>query len=167
MATFQQKKKLMTATTAGVTLQAASPALANNQASCGWDFVIVDTINAALGQRDIFNILTAVGDVSKTCSPIIKVGGPADRTGIQQATDTGAAGVLVPHITTAAEAVMARSTTLYPSAPSPVHGTRSFIGPVRAHNKLGFIPGWLTADVSIFCALQLEEAPQSEVHHTC
>ena len=91
----------------------------------------------------------------------MKVGGPQDRTGIQQATDTGAVGVLVPHVTSKREAETARSTTLYPGCKSSVKGTRSLIGPVRAHNKRGFVPYFVNGDEYVLCALQLEEAPQS------
>jgi len=34
----------------------------------------------------------------------MRVGGPTDRSGIQQATDTGAAGVLVPNVRSADDA---------------------------------------------------------------
>ena len=159
MPNLPAKKKLINETTCGLTIKSATPIYANNLGACGWDFLIFDTVNSALGQRDTFNLLTAACDVSEYVATIVKVGGPQDRTGIQQATDTGAVGVIVPHVTTKQEAETARSTTLYPGAKSAVKGTRSLIGPVRAHNKKGFVPYFVNGDDYVLCALQLEEAP--------
>ena len=84
----------------------------------------------------------------------MRVGGPTDRSGIQQATDTGAAGVLVPNVRSAADIIKARRPTQFP----PV-GDRSLFGPVRAHHKEGMLVHMLRADRSFVVAIQLEKAP--------
>ena len=56
----------------------------------------------------------------------VRVGGAADRDGIQQALDLGANGIIIPYINTAAEAAQGISCALYPTA-----GTRSVYFPQR------------------------------------
>ena len=71
----------------------------------------------------------------------------------QQATDNGAAGVLVPNVRTAADVVKARRSTQFP----PI-GDRSLFGPLRAHHKEGMLVHMLRADRSFVVAIQLERA---------
>ena len=65
---------------------------------------------------------------------MVRVGGYADRPGIQQALDMGADGVLIPYINTAAEAREAVSCAKYPTV-----GTRSVYFPQRSMNKGGLL----------------------------
>jgi hypothetical protein len=95
---------------------------------------------------------TAVGDGNPT-PVLMRVGGPTDRSGIQQATDTGAAGVLVPNVRSAADIVMARRPTRFPPA-----GDRSLFGPLRAHQNEGMLVHMVRADRSFVVAIQLEKA---------
>ena len=85
----------------------------------------------------------------------MRVGGPSDRSGIQQATDTGAAGILVPNVRSAADIVMARRPTRFPPL-----GDRSLFAPVRAHHKEGVQVHFLRADRDFVVAIQLEKAPR-------
>jgi hypothetical protein len=90
-------------------------------------------LNSSLSQIETFAMQTAVGDANPT--PIfMRVGGPTDRSGIHQATDTGAAGVIVPNVRTAADIVKARRPTQFPPA-----GDRSLFGPMGAHQKQGLL----------------------------
>lgn len=148
--------KLRAKTTVGVMLQSASPLVANSMSAAGFDWLVIDPINSPLSQLESFGMETAVGDGNPT--PILmRVGGPSDRSGIQQATDTGAAGVLVPNVRSAVDIVTARRPTRFP----PV-GDRSLFGPVRAHHKEGMVVHTLRADRTLVVAIQLEKAvPES------
>src|SRR4026209_1186933 len=97
---------------------------------------------------------TAVCDANPT--PVfMRVGGPSDRSGIQQATDTGAAGILVPNVRSAADVVMARKPTLSPPA-----GDRSLFAPVRAHHKQGVQVHFFRANRQFVVAAQLDKVPK-------
>jgi 2-keto-3-deoxy-L-rhamnonate aldolase RhmA/ectoine hydroxylase-related dioxygenase (phytanoyl-CoA dioxygenase family) len=143
----------MAGPTVGVVLQSASPLVANSMSAAGFDWLVVDPIHSPLSQLESLAMQTAVGDANPT-PVLMRVGGPSDRSGIQQATDTGAAGVLVPNVRTAADIAQARRPTRFP----PV-GDRSLFGPVRAHHKAGMTPHMLQADKEFVLAVQLEKAP--------
>ncbi len=84
---------------------------------------------------------------------MVRVGGYSDRSGIQQALDMGADGVLVPYINTAEEARQAISCTKYPTA-----GTRSVYFPQRSMNKAGLLGYAGAANNNLIVALQVETA---------
>mgnify|MGYP003694760397 CR=1 FL=1 len=84
---------------------------------------------------------------------IVRVGGYADRPGIQQSLDMGADGVLVPYINTADEARAAVSCCRYPTA-----GTRSVYFPQRSMNKGGLLGYAGAANDNVIVALQVETA---------
>ena len=148
--------KLKTKTTVGVVLQSASPLVANSMSAAGFDWLVIDPINSPLSQLESFGMQTAVGDGNPT-PVLMRVGGPSDRSGIQQATDTGAAGVLVPNVRSTADIVKARRPTQFP----PV-GDRSLFGPVRAHHKEGMLVHTVMADRTLVVAIQFEKAsPES------
>src|SRR5512139_2646082 len=125
------RARLQGKTTVGVVLQSASPLVANSMSAAGFDWLVIDPINSPLSQPEAFAMQTAVGDANPT-PVLMRVGGPGDRSGIQQATDTGAAGVLVPNVRSSADIAQARRPTRFP----PV-GDRSLFGPTRAHHKEG------------------------------
>ena len=84
---------------------------------------------------------------------MVRVGGYADRAGIQQSLDMGADGVLVPYINTAEEARAAVSCCRYPTA-----GTRSVYFPQRCMNKGGLLGYAGDANDNVIVALQVETA---------
>jgi 4-hydroxy-2-oxoheptanedioate aldolase len=84
---------------------------------------------------------------------LVRVGGYADRAGIQQSLDMGADGVLVPYINTAEEARQAVSCARYPTA-----GTRSVYFPQRSMNKAGLLGYAGKANENVIVALQVETA---------
>jgi 2-keto-3-deoxy-L-rhamnonate aldolase RhmA len=147
------RAKLEAQPTVGVVLQSASPLVANSMSAVGFDWLVVDPINSPLSQLESLAMQTAVGDANPT-PVLMRVGGPSDRSGIQQATDTGAAGVLVPNVRSSADIAEARRPTRFP----PV-GDRSLFGPVRAHHKEGMTPHMLRADKDFVVAIQFEKAP--------
>jgi 4-hydroxy-2-oxoheptanedioate aldolase len=147
------QSKLKTQPTVGVLLQSASPLVANSMSAAGFDWLVIDPINSPLTQPEAFAMQTAVGDGNPT-PVLMRVGGPSDRSGIQQATDTGAAGILVPNVRSAGDIVQARRPTRFP----PV-GDRSLFAPVRAHHKEGMVVHLLRADRDFVVAIQLEKAP--------
>jgi 2-keto-3-deoxy-L-rhamnonate aldolase RhmA len=153
------RAKLNVQTTIGVVLQSASSLVAHSLSAAGFDWLVIDPINSPLSQIESFAMQTAVGDANPT--PILmRVGGPTDRSGIQQATDTGAAGVLVPNVRSAADILEARRVTQFPPA-----GDRSLFGPLGAHHKEGVLVHVLRADRRFVVVIQLEKAPIESWDH--
>ena len=151
--------KLKVRPTVGVVLQSASPLVANSMSAAGFDWLVIDPVNAPLSQLESLAMQTAVGDANPT--PVfMRVAGPTDRSGIQQATDTGAAGILVPNVRSAEDIAKARRPTRFPPA-----GDRSLYGPLRAHHKEGVVVHMLQADRSFVVAAQLEKAPIESWEH--
>lgn len=148
------RAKLAARTTVGVVLQSASPLVASSMSAAGFDWLVVDPLNSPLSQTEAFAMQAAIGDANPT-PVLMRVGGPSDRSGIQQATDTGAAGVLVPNVRSAADVVLARMPSRYP----PV-GDRSLFAPVRAHHKEGNQVHFFQANETFVVAVQLEKAPR-------
>jgi 2-dehydro-3-deoxyglucarate aldolase len=107
------RAKLEAQTTVGVVLQSASQLVAHSMSAAGFDWLVIDPLHSPLSQTEAFGMQMAVGDAKPT-PVLMRVGGPSDRSGIQQATDTGAAGILVPNVRSAADIAMARRPTLYP-----------------------------------------------------
>ena len=147
------RAKLQARPTVGVVLQSASPLVASSMSAAGFDWLIIDPINSPLSQLESFAMQTAVGDARPT-PVLMRVGGPSDRSGIQQATDTGAAGVLVPNVRSAADIAQARRPTRF----SPI-GDRSLFAPTRVHHKEGMVVHLLRADSDFVVAIQFEKAP--------
>jgi 4-hydroxy-2-oxoheptanedioate aldolase len=148
------RAKLEAQPTVGVVLQSASPLVANSMSAAGFDWLVIDPLHSPLSQTEAFAMQTAVGDGNPT--PVfMRVGGPSDRSGIQQATDTGAAGVLVPNVGSVDDIRMARGPTLYPPL-----GDRSLFAPLRAHHKEGVQVHFFHADKSFVVAIQFEKAPR-------
>jgi 2-keto-3-deoxy-L-rhamnonate aldolase RhmA len=151
--------KLKAQPTVGVVLQSASPLVANSMSAAGFDWLVIDPINSPLSQIESFALQTAIGDGNPT--PVfMRVGGPTDRSGIQQATDTGATGILVPNVRSAEDIAKARRPTRFP----PI-GDRSLYGPLRAHHKEGVVVHMLQSDRNFVVAVQLEKAPVESWEH--
>jgi len=80
-------------------------------ASCGWDFVIVDCEHGNIGDSDMHDSVNAVASCG--VSPIVRIRGP-DPALIKRALDTGAHGLMVPMINTAAEAELVVRASKFP-----------------------------------------------------
>ena len=135
----------------GLFINSHSPTVAEQLAHSGYDWLLVDTQHGPMGYETLSGMLAGIA--SGGAKSLVRVGSYSDRAGIQQALDTGADGVLVPYINTAAEAREAISCMHYPTA-----GTRSVYFPQRSMNKrglLGYAGDW---NKNCIAALQVETA---------
>lgn len=119
-------------------------------AATGIDFLCIDWEHAQIG-RDRIEDLIRAADVHSVPA-IVRVPGHAPEA-IAAALDAGAAGVLVPRVSTAAQAKAAVMATRYP----PI-GERG-VGPGRAAGYGYRIPDYLAAaNTSLVLAIQVETA---------
>src|SRR4051794_34196340 len=146
------KKALRAGTTKlGLFLNSHSPTVAEQLAHSGYDWLLVDTQHGPMGNERLSGMLAGIANGGATS--MVRVGGYADRAGIQQSLDMGADGVLVPYINTADEARAAVSCCRYPTA-----GTRSVYFPQRSMNKEGLLGYAGAANDNVIVALQVETA---------
>ncbi len=119
-------------------------------ASAGPDFLCIDWEHAQIARDAIENLVRAA-DVHGVPA-LVRVPGHAPET-IAAALDSGARGVLVPRVSTAAQASAAVAAARYPPA-----GTRG-VGPGRAAGYGYRIPHYLaTANAETVVAIQVETA---------
>jgi 4-hydroxy-2-oxoheptanedioate aldolase len=135
----------------GLFLNAHSPTVAEQLAHSGYDWLLVDTQHGPMGYEKLSAMLSGISNGA--AKSMVRVGGFADRPGIQQALDLGADGVLIPYINSAEEARQAVSCTKYPTA-----GTRSVYFPQRSMNKAGLLGYAGGANSNLIVALQVETA---------
>src|SRR5215204_4061239 len=135
----------------GLFLNSHSPTVAEQLAHSGYDWLLVDTQHGPMGNESLSGMLAGIANGGATA--MVRVGGYADRPGIQQSLDMGADGVLVPYINTADEARAAVSCCRYPTA-----GTRSVYFPQRSMNKGGLLGYAGAANDNVIVALQVETA---------
>src|SRR5271154_5904113 len=135
----------------GLFLNSHSPTVAEHLAHSGYDWLLGYTQHGPMGYERLSTMLSGIG--SGGAKSMVRVGGYSDRSGIQQALDMGADGVLVPYINTAEEARQAISCTKYPTA-----GTRSVYFPQRSMNKAGLLGYAGAANANLILALQVETA---------
>src|SRR2546430_7110132 len=112
----------------GLFVNSSSPTVAEQLAFSGYDWLLVDTQHGPMGNESLSGMLSGISNGG--ANSMVRVGGYADRAGIQQSLDMGADGVLVPYINTAEEAAAAASCCRYPTA-----GTRSVYFPQRSMNR--------------------------------
>eukprot|EP00879_Flechtneria_rotunda_P033798 GHRR01037585.1.p1 GENE.GHRR01037585.1~~GHRR01037585.1.p1 ORF type:complete len:116 (+),score=27.66 GHRR01037585.1:285-632(+) len=108
----------------GIMVASASPAIAEAIAASGIDWICIDAQHGAVTYNVLHNMLAATS--SHKAKRIVRVGGPTDRFGIQQALDLGADGVMVPLVNSRSDAEEAVSYCLFPPM-----GQRSMAYPVR------------------------------------
>jgi len=135
----------------GLFLNSHSPTVAEQLAHSGYDWLLVDTQHGPMGNESLSGMLAGIANGGATS--LVRVGGYADRAGIQQSLDMGADGVLVPYINSAEEARAAVSCCRYPTA-----GTRSVYFPQRSMNKGGLLGYAGAANANVIVALQVETA---------
>ena len=135
----------------GVFVNSHSPSVAGQLACSGYDWLLVDTQHGPMNGESLSAMLCAISDGG--AKSMVRVGGYSDRSGIQQALDLGADGVLIPYINNAEEARQGVSCALYPTA-----GTRSVYFPQRSTNKAGLLGYVPNANKNIMVALQVETA---------
>jgi 2-keto-3-deoxy-L-rhamnonate aldolase RhmA len=106
----------------GVLISLPSPELAEIYARAGFDWLFLDWEH---GLHDILGLQRIVMAAGPACPCVIRVP-DNDPVRIAQALDTGAAGLIIPHVNSAADAARAVAAAKYPP-----QGTRS-IGVARA-----------------------------------
>src|SRR5690242_18256793 len=135
----------------GLFLNAHSPTVAEQLAHSGYDWLLVDTQHGPMGYEKLSAMLAGISNGG--AKSLVRVGGYDDRSGIQQALDMGADGVLIPYINSADEARQAVSCTKYPRV-----GTRSVYFPQRSMNKAGLLGYAGNFNNDGIVALQVETA---------
>jgi 4-hydroxy-2-oxoheptanedioate aldolase len=135
----------------GIFVNSHSPTVAEQLAHSGYDWLLVDTQHGPMGYEQLSAMICGIA--SGGAQSMVRVGGYNDRSGIQQALDLGADGVLVPYINNAEEARQAVSCARYPTA-----GTRSVHFPQRSMNKRGLLGYAGAANQNVIVALQVETA---------
>jgi 4-hydroxy-2-oxoheptanedioate aldolase len=128
----------------GVWSTSGSPVLAELAGRAGLDWVLLDTQHGAVGEAELLPCVQAVGLGG---TPALVRVGSGDPRLIMRALDFGAAGVVVPLVSTPEQAAAAVAATRYP----PV-GSRSF-GPVRRYYDAGG-----AAEAEPLCLAMIETA---------
>ncbi|MGE5740728.1 MAG: HpcH/HpaI aldolase family protein [Candidatus Aminicenantes bacterium RBG_16_66_30] len=94
----------------GTILSLPSPELAEIASASGFDWLFLDMEHGALGPGDILRMVQAVRG---PCACLVRI--PENREmWVKKALDTGASGIIVPHINDAAEAASAVRWSKYP-----------------------------------------------------
>lgn len=116
-----------------------------------FDFVMIDTEHTSLNPETVEYMVRVADSVGIT--PIIRVGAN-DPLLIQKALDTGAAGVIVPHVANAADAGRAVEAAKYAPA-----GHRGVCSGTRAtsYSKEGFVRYWRQANEKVLVIPILED----------
>ena len=94
----------------GTLLSLPSPELAEIASSAGFDWLFLDMEHGALGPGDVLRLVQAARG---PCACLVRI--PENREmWIKKALDTGAAGIIVPHVNVAADAALAVRWSKYP-----------------------------------------------------
>ena len=94
----------------GTLLSLPSPELAEIAADAGFDWLFLDMEHGALGATDVLRLVQAVPG---PCACLVRI--PENKEmWVKKALDTGAAGIIVPHVNDAAEAARAVHWAKYP-----------------------------------------------------
>jgi 2-keto-3-deoxy-L-rhamnonate aldolase RhmA len=107
----------------GTILSLASPEVAEIAADAGFDWLFIDMEHGALETGDAMRMVQAVAGA---CACLVRVP-EAGEMWVKKALDTGAAGIILPHVNSAAEAARAVAWSKYPP-----QGARS-VGFTRAN----------------------------------
>ena len=94
----------------GTLLSLPSPELVEIASDAGFDWLFFDMEHGALEARDILRLVRAARE---PCAPLVRV--PENREmWIKKALDTGAAGIIIPHVNSAEDAARAVHWSKYP-----------------------------------------------------
>jgi len=130
----------------GYWLTLDSPVLAERLAGVGFDYVVLDAQHGELDGRAQVAALIAV-DAVRGAVALVRVEANL-ATPIGRALDSGAAGVIVPLINSAADAAAAVAAARYPPA-----GIRSF-GPLRSDLPIGPDPAEVNSSVLVLAMIE-------------
>jgi 4-hydroxy-2-oxoheptanedioate aldolase len=120
----------------GLFLNSGSPVVAEQLSHSRYDWLLVDAQHGPLNYQSMSNMLCAISNGH--AKSLVRVAGFDDRSGIQQALDSGSDGILVPYVNNAEEVKKAVSCCLYPE-PSKHDGSRSIYFPQRSSNEAGLL----------------------------
>jgi len=123
-----------------------SPGLAERLAGVGFDYVVLDAQHGELDGRAQAAALIAI-DAASGASGLVRVEAN-QATPIGRALDSGAAGVIVPLVNSAADAAAAVASSRYPPA-----GIRSF-GPLRSDLRIGPAPAEVNATILVLAMIE-------------
>ena len=107
----------------GTLLSLPSPELAEIAAAAGFDWLWIDMEHGPMGPSETQRMIQATGE---RCAPVVRIPEQAEMW-LKKALDSGAAGVIVPHIDSAEQAALAVRWSKYPPT-----GSRS-VGFTRAN----------------------------------
>ena len=132
MATFREMLRSPGGPVLGTFVKLPALEVAEIVGGAGFDFVIVDTEHALLSVRDVYGLLVAYSRMG--VAPLVRITdhGYGDA---QRYLDAGAAGILVPHVSNAAQATATMRQFLFPP-----EGTRGMGFAARA-GQWGHLPG--------------------------
>lgn len=132
MVTFREMLRPSDGPVLGTFVKLPALEVAEIVGGAGFDFVIIDTEHALLSVRDVYGLLVAYSGMG--VAPLVRITdhGYGDA---QRYLDAGAAGILVPHVSNAAEASATMRQFLFPP-----EGTRGMGYAARA-GQWGHLPG--------------------------
>jgi 4-hydroxy-2-oxoheptanedioate aldolase len=135
----------------GIFVNSASQAVVGQLSFSGYDWLLIDFQHGALDYLTLGAMINAV-HLGKA-KAFVRVGGYSDRSGIQQALDLGADGILIPYINNKKEAEEGVSCCYYPTK-----GTRSIYFPQPSMNEEGLLGYAGTINKNVIVAIQIETA---------
>ena len=123
-----------------------SPASTERLARLGYDYVALDAQHGLFGYSGMLNALTAI-DAAGGAVGLVRTAAN-DATAIGRALDAGAAGVIVPLVSSAADAAAAVRASRYPPT-----GVRSY-GPMRSLLRIGPTPAQADRSVAVLAMIE-------------
>lgn len=134
----------------GTWVSIGHPTVAEVSGGLGFDFVTVDTEHAPVGIETVAELVRAVDAADGATETVVRVP-EADPVPIKRVLDTGAAGVMVPRVDTAAQAQTVVDATRYPPT-----GTRGVAAGRAADYGDSFEEYVRTADDHVTTIVQIE-----------
>ena len=128
----------------GIWCSLPGPAHAEALASCGFDWMVIDTEHTVTGQDTVLAMLQAVAPWPT--HPVVRPGWN-DAVEIKRLLDAGAQTILVPYVQPAEEAAQAVAAVRYPP-----RGVRGVAGVTRA-SRYGLVPNYIARAEEEICLL--------------
>lgn len=129
-----------------------SPALAEMLASCGFDWILIDTEHSPIELPDVIEHLRAIEGAGL---PALVRPAWNDTVTVKRLLDQGAQTLMFPYVETPEEAASAVAATRFPP-----HGVRGVSGSSRAANY-GLIPGYFAKAEAELCVIVQIETPRA------
>jgi 2-keto-3-deoxy-L-rhamnonate aldolase RhmA len=136
--------------TLGYWVMLNAPAATERIALTGYDYVVLDGQHGLIDQRGLLDGLMAIDAAGNGTAGLIRVEAN-NPTPIGRALDAGAAGVIVPLIDTAEDALKAVQAARYPPT-----GVRSY-GPARSGLRIGPVPAEADAATVVLAMIETRQ----------